>query len=222
MRRFAADDLGEAGAEISLGVDVAKHVRVVRLEAGTEVELFDGRGGRARAELLGDGRARILERLPDAPRTGPVLMLGLTKLPACELALRVATELGARDVHLVVAERSVVRSLAPNKTARLERIVREAARQSERAQVPDLYEPAPLPEVLDRCEGSARMVAWARAGDPVAALAAEGWIAIGPEGGWTDEELARFDAAGFRRVAIARHVVRADTAVAAALALAIA
>ncbi len=212
------ETLAAIGGRQPLG-EAAAHVHVLRLEVDTEVELFDGEGRRCRARLTGDDEAELLEELPRVRRTGPTLILGLAKPPATELSIRLATELGARALHFVFAKHSVPRSVG-NKWLRFERIAREASRQSERTFVPRLMPPAPLRDVLARRSEHARgMYAWARGGALPERAHTDDWIAIGPEGGWSEEERQTFENASFEPISLGANVLRVPTAVAASLAV---
>lgn len=220
MRRLFASALPEAGF-VALDAATREHVRVLRL-SGDEVELFDGEGRVARARLV-DGGAEVSERRTveeTLPRV--VLLQALPKGAKADEIVRMATELGAAAIRFFPAERSVTRLDAARgrkRVERWERIAREAARQSERTHTPHVTLAASFEEAIDAPTDAARYVAWARGGVATTDGAAEErWVSIGPEGGFTDEELARFDAAGWVRLKIARHILRVDTAAAAALA----
>ena len=131
------------------------HLRVARVVPGEEVEVFDGRGRAWEAwlETVDEGGAML--RLGD-PRRGAtgravVLLQGLPKGDKLELVLQKATELGVSAVWPVVTARSVARprpeALAA-RHARWQRIAEEAARQSGRADVPEVAALRPLDEAV--------------------------------------------------------------------------
>lgn len=221
LRRLYTRLIPEEGAVASLSDDARRHLRVLRLREGERVQLFDGRGGEATAVLVAGG-ARVLSRTTAAEGGALVLVQALPKGRKADDIVRMATELGARAIHFAVTDRSVPRldgERAVRRATRWATIAREAARQSERATVPEVLAPAPLAEVLARAPSSAtRLVAWARGGEAHPA-GEETWVAVGPEGGFSDRELRAFDEAGWARLALARHVLRVETAAAAALAI---
>ncbi|MFO0710215.1 MAG: RsmE family RNA methyltransferase [Sandaracinus sp.] len=143
-RRFRVEALGEVGERVPLADAAARHASVLRLRAGDEVVLFDGRGGEALASLedeAGELSGRLLERRQAREPWHVVLIVGMPKASALEELLRGATEAGASEVRLFGAARSVVRLdelRAPKKLERWRRILDEASRQSERAIVPAL------------------------------------------------------------------------------------
>src|SRR5688500_9965487 len=150
MRRFYAPALD--------GLDevARKHARVLRLKAGDPIVLFDGRGREARASIvdLDEGRCAI-EAIETIERLRPVLVLVqcLPKRKKLDDIVRMATEIGVSAIHLAESERSVPRTdeaRAPKQLERLLRVAQEAARQSLRADVPDLVAPAPFEDAIER------------------------------------------------------------------------
>jgi 16S rRNA (uracil1498-N3)-methyltransferase len=145
-----------------------------------------------------------------------------------------ATELGAERIVPVIARRSE-KHLAQSAAARAERwrrIAVEASKQARRSDVLQVADPMPLKSAV-RCEESAvRLVlaeqersttlrhalagALSASGDTVPAMR----IAIGPEGGWTGEEEAMFDAENWKAVSLGPRILRAETAAIAAMAIA--
>lgn len=229
VRRLYVSELPEQGGTLTLHESPSRHVRVLRLREGDEVELFDGRGRTAAARIESMGEAVICRSAPprrtEARRTRVVLMLAVSKGSTLDDCVRMATELGVDEVALVVAERSVPRwdaSRARSRIDRLGRIATEAAAQCERADLPLIHDPRPLREWLDAVPSTARGVVFAaRAGGRVVFSAApeQVWCAVGPEGGFADAELDAFDAAGFAVASLGPWILRVDTAVAAALTL---
>ncbi len=219
LRRFPAPPLGAAGDTVVLDDEASHHMlRVTRVPRGTAVELFDGqRSAPATLHDVQDGRAVcVLDGPPVAAGAQPdrVVAVALLKGPAFELALRMATELGATAIWPVLAARSVAKG---ERRERWERVLTGAARQCGRSAPPVLAPLRPLADVVAaRPPGLPAFVcapgAAARTAPPAA------MVFIGPEGGWTPDELADLTAAGVAPLGLGPHVLRADTAVAAALA----
>src|SRR5690606_13329714 len=114
VRRMPVDALGPVGTTLRLDEAWSHHaLRVLRMARGAELMLFDGGGLQAPARLVSveEGRA-VVEivgaAVSAAPRWPLHVVLGLCKGPATDLAVRMVTEAGATDVHLVPMERSVV------------------------------------------------------------------------------------------------------------------
>lgn len=237
-RRFFVDEFGAKSA--TLRGDAAHHLgRVLRAEAGQVYELSDGNCvWLARTENVGRDEVQfaLVEQLPAQVAALRIeLLLAIVKFDRFEWALEKATELGAQQVTPLAAERSEkgLIAAAGKRAERWKRILAESAQQARCLRIPDLRDAAkprdafrrsndplkillsernrakPLREILEparlegRKEDAARVV-----------------MAIGPEGGWTDEELAAAGASGFVEAAIGTHILRTETAVCAAMAAA--
>jgi 16S rRNA (uracil1498-N3)-methyltransferase len=228
VNRLYAPQLAEGFLAIA-GADHHYLVHVLRAIAGEEVVLFDGRGGEAsaRIERIGEQSLVLAVAAPTrapAPRLELTLLVSLLKGEKMDLVVQKATELGAARIVPLRAERSVVRLLegrAGARVARWEKIAREAARQCGRADAPDIAAPHGPAEAFaaaagfrvlfqERTETSIRQVLPATPPERVAA-------AVGPEGGFTDAEVAAARAAGFVICGLGPRVLRAETAALAAL-----
>lgn len=179
--------------------------RVLRLRAGDELTVADG-AGRWRSCRFG----RVVEPTGDVAveaQLAPAITIAfaLTKGERPEWTVQKLTEVGVDRIVPFVADRSVVRwdsAKAARNAERLRRVAREAAMQSRRTFLPSIEDVTGFADV---------------AGRPGAVLAAPGGAApdlvrpcllVGPEGGWSDEELA----GGLPRVALGPTVLRAETA----------
>lgn len=196
-------------------------VRVVRLRAGEQVELFDRNGNAARGVVASIDRDRAViaagEALPS--RESPLAMhlaMAIIQLEKFELVLQKATELGARSIIPLVTERVEVRpERYSGKSERWERIVFEAVKQCGRARVPSVEAPARFVDVLQR--DGAKILFDADAEPATLERLDDVIILIGPEGGWSDDELRLAHDRGvlFQRLGPRR--LRAETAAIAAL-----
>jgi 16S rRNA (uracil1498-N3)-methyltransferase len=189
---------------------VAHHLgRVLRLADGEAVVATDGRGRWTRCRYRGDGSldAEGPVELEVAP--GPALTVAFTPVKGerPEWVVQKLTELGIDRVVVLSAARSVVR-WDPRRAAaaidRLRRVAAEAAAQARRVWLPEVAGVVG-PDALDPDR-----VAMAEPGGQPLTPSVTG-VAVGPEGGWSPEELA-----GFRTVGLATHVLRAETAAVAA------
>ncbi len=231
-RRLFVRGLPIGGGAVELDEAAVRHARVLRLREGSEVVLFDGRGGEASARLVrvGDRSAQAIA----GPRRsvsveGPELVLvqALAKGEKLDAIVRMATELGVSAIHLAASERSVVRTgeeRAHKRVERLERIAREASRQSGRASVPAVAAPESIAAIGTQApQDDLRIVLAPSATRSIAEACAGGarraWIAVGPEGGFAPEEVLRLEAAGWIAVGLGRGVLRVETAVPVAIAL---
>ena len=227
IRLFVPDDLN-AGREVVPTAGQAHYLaRVMRLAAGDEVLLFNGRDGEWRARLieLGKRDCRLRALAPVRPQnTGPDLdlIVALIKRPRLETIVEKAAELGARRVRLAVTERA---NPGGANLARLNAIAVEAAEQTGRLDVPQILAPRKLAEVLAEWPGDRRLMFCDEGGEAapaLAALAAAGaWsILIGPEGGFSPDERARIRALpAATPVSLGPRILRADTAAIAAMTL---
>lgn len=136
-----------------------------------------------------------------------------------------AVELGVSRIQPLLCARGVVKGSAPDRTERWQRIAREAAEQCERGIVPQVADPVPLERAT--WGGAMALICTERQGQPLLAvlqaLQAHPGIRrlavfVGPEGGWTPEEVSALLARGALAVSLGPRVLRAETAALAALA----
>jgi len=190
------------------------HLHVLRIAVGAPIIACDGRGAwrlcRRTATLEADGPTTISARaLPSIS-----IAFALTKGDKPELVVQKLTELGVDRIVPFFAERSIVRwdeARAQRNLDRLRRVAREAAMQSRRFTLPDLTDVASMASV-----GAQGFVRADRGGTPLSLACPS--IAIGPEGGWSDDErIAMPDSIG-----LSDTVLRAETAAIAAAAVLVA
>ncbi len=206
--------------------------RVLRFRQGDRLAVVDG-CGRLWSAVLESGEQLRLEQPPDAPLesampASPALTLALA-IPRrdAELVWRMAAELGAARLQPLIAARGVVREPLP--LERWATIIREATEQCERLWLPELA--APLS--ASRCWGEAmpgtRLLATTRREDtpPLASRVQAIWsqnphepitLAVGPEGGWSEEEERQALSAGWQLVTLGESILRTSTAAVAGLA----
>ena len=208
--RFYAPDALEIGSEIDLPDDEAQHVaRVLRLKAGDSLAVFNGRGNEFAATIASITKSRVTVRLGAAAIAKAELSVGFTLAQAVlkgekmDDVVRDAVMLGYAAVQPIVTARSEV-SLATltrgDRHERWHRIAVSSAKQCGRAVVPAVAPPVafegpvslahlPSPQFL-LVEPGASTATTAVWGVDAAAPAAV-TIIVGPEGGWTAEELQR-------------------------------
>jgi 16S rRNA (uracil1498-N3)-methyltransferase len=183
--------------------------RVLRLRPGAPMVVGDGLG-RWRPARFGD-RLEPTGPIEAVPRAKPPLAVGfaLVKAGKPELVVQKLTELGIDRIAPFRASRSVVQwdaDRAAKAVRRLRAVARAAAQQCHRPWVPEVTDVTDLAGLL-----AAGDVAIAdRSGDPPSLE--RPFVLVGPEGGWSDEELAEAAAAGVPRVGLGEHVLRAETA----------
>jgi 16S rRNA (uracil1498-N3)-methyltransferase len=208
-------------------------VNVMRLQAGDELLLFNGRDGEWRARLASVGKRASQLEVAERRRgqhLGPDLdlVVALVKRARLETIVEKAAELGARRARLVITERT---NAERTRVDRLAAIAVEAAEQTGRLDVPQVLPPAKLDRLLADWPADRPLMFCDEAGDAPPALAAlaaskagsEGrpWgVLIGPEGGFSPRERALIRAMPQAvAVSLGPRILRADTAAIAALAL---
>jgi 16S rRNA (uracil1498-N3)-methyltransferase len=211
--------------------DAAHHLgRVLRAEPGQLYELSDGKSlWLGRVETVGRDRLEfaLIEELPvPAERLEILLLLSIVKFEAFEWALEKATELGVNRIVPLAAARSekALIGAAVKRAERWRKILLESSQQCRRVAVPVL-EPVMKPAAaFGKYNGGVRIVFSEAAGVPSLRAVLSGVqtenvvMAIGPEGGWTEEEFAAGRAAVFREASLGKLILRTETAVVAGLA----
>ncbi len=227
--RLVVDALPAAGASCRIGGAEAAHANARRLRRGDAVVLIDGSGREARARVTERGAQGLdvaVESVAEAPRDPlPAITLAVSAVRGERLAwiAEKATELGVDRLVIVRSERTQTFRAAESSAERLERVVREAAKQSERARWPAIEGPLPLAAFLSREAAGAghRLVLDSRGEAFPSALAAlPTALLVGPEGGWSEADLGAALSAGWIVASLAAGILRAETAAVAALALA--
>jgi 16S rRNA (uracil1498-N3)-methyltransferase len=228
-RRFFVEQFANATAVIR--GETAHHLRrVLRAQTGQLYELSDGeRVWLGRIERTAGDRVEfaLLEELPaDQPPLDLTLLLAVVKFDAFEWALEKATELGVSTIIPLAAARSEKTLLvaAAKRAERWKRILVEASQQSRRVRVPVLQQLAKPDLAFAARLGGLRVVLSERAAAPTLRNVLSGnndlsaVLAVGPEGGWTETEIAEAQATGFQDASLGRLILRTETAVIVALA----
>jgi 16S rRNA (uracil1498-N3)-methyltransferase len=233
-RRFFVDRFESSSA--NLQGDAAEHLgRVLRAEPGQLYELSDGqRVWLAKIEHVqlskrGDNRIEfaLVEPVPAAePAFRIDLLISLVKFDRFEWCLEKATELGANEIIPLAAARTdkPLVAAAAKRYERWNRILLESAQQSRRLRVPALQEVGKPEVAFARSSAGLRIVLSERRTAPslrhVLGLDKRAQtiaLAIGPEGGWTDEEITAACAVGFAEASLGENILRTETAVLASM-----
>ncbi|MFC5372243.1 16S rRNA (uracil(1498)-N(3))-methyltransferase [Brevundimonas faecalis] len=218
-----------ADAPVAPTLDQSRYLtQVMRLKAGDDLLVFNGRDGEWRAvvaEVLKKGVVLRAEEQVRPQTHGPdlELIVAVVKKARIEAIVEKATELGAARVRLVLTHRTNADRL---RLDRLDAIAEEAAEQTGRLDVPLVDDPIKLDALLSGWDASRRLMFCDETGGAPAikALTAAGqgpWaILIGPEGGFSPEEGERLRALPFATaVSLGPRILRADTAAIAAMGL---
>lgn len=237
-RRFFVEKF--EGDRASLDSGAAYHLgRVLRAETGQIYELSDGNTVRlGRVERIGRDTIEfaLTETLEGrAPRLATMLILSIVRFERFEWALEKATELGVNEIVPLAAERSekALVAAAKKRAERWGRILTESAQQARRLRPPMLHAVAKMSDAFTKVasepekDSGPRILLSERVNARPLRGALKGYVrettrgailAIGPEGGWTDEEFDAAAAAGFVEASLGNSILRTETAVAAALA----
>lgn len=228
FRFFAPAVPSAPGEQCVLDEVESRHaLKVLRLSEGDAIEIFDGRGSVAHAEVAGSEgkrlRARITDHHHQARPEGACLRCALPKGAKVDWILQKGVELGAREIIFIEAERSIAR--LPDQEdmdARLRRwrdIAVSAAKQCGAVWLPVLGAVESLAESLRRDTGK---ILWAADDRPGAVpmrervrgvnAPASPCIYIGPEGGWSSDEATLFEPAGAQFISLGPRILRAETA----------
>jgi 16S rRNA (uracil1498-N3)-methyltransferase len=237
--RFYAPDVQASGDVAALPDDEAQHLtRVLRLKAGDAVRLFNGRGGEFDAVIASVGRKGVKVRAGEArvaareARVSLTLAQAVLKGDRMDDVVRDAVMIGVAAIQPIVATRTEVTRAALERGKRKERWRRVAvssAKQCGRAVVPAILETLSFEMLAQtiaagRLPGPALMLvepgASARRlalGDIDPAPPREATLVIGPEGGWTAEEVTA--ASGLcRLLTLGGRTIRADAMATVAIA----
>ena len=154
------------------------------------------------------------------------LLIAIFKFDRMEWAIEKCTELGALRMVPVIARRTDAHlaSAAAKRVERWRRLARQASEQSRRAVPCEIDAPAKLQQAIE-FPGALRIVLseserQARLGDVLDAAQGSVVLAIGPEGGWAEEELKLFHKTGWISASLGATILRAETAAVAACAIA--
>ncbi|MGD8366848.1 MAG: 16S rRNA (uracil(1498)-N(3))-methyltransferase [Desulfobacterales bacterium] len=234
--RFPVSEPPAVGRQASIAGTDADHIRkVLRLGPGARIFLFDGSGTEYEARITAVEANRVLAEVTAANhpnRESPVRIAvaqGILKEKKMDRVIRQLTELGADAWIPFAAERSVARpdpQKVEARTQRWRKIAVEAAKQSRRLKVPEIFPAADFDQAIGLAEVHALKIAFweeARIG--------AGWPAphhgprsvfllVGPEGGFTADEIAAAESAGFLPASLGPRILRAETAAVVACALA--
>lgn len=213
-------------AQVQLTEDRAHYlIHVLRMKESEAVGVFNGRDGEWLAKLSSTGkRAAVLtvqEKMREQDGVPDIwLLFALLKRARTDSVIEKATELGAAKIVPVITAFTNAEHV---NLERLKSIAVEAAEQSERLSVPEITPPVDLTDVMASWDPKRSLLVCAESGDasPIvsATAAAPAAILIGPEGGFSQDELAYLRGKPFARfISLGPRILRADTAATAMLA----
>jgi 16S rRNA (uracil1498-N3)-methyltransferase len=239
LPRFYAPDAGadRSTGNVTLSEEESRHARLVlRLRPGDGVSVFNGRGGEWRARVTDVAKTRVTVALdrPVAPAkesaVAILLLQAVLKGDHMDAVIRDATMLGVREIWPVLTDHTVVSPRATSGAgaqSRWDRVAIASSKQCRRAVVPAIAKAAPvhaaladpLLEAYDVRVVLAEPAVRRTANAPDVVRPASAVLAVGPEGGWSPQELARFDVHRFDPMTLGALTLRADAAATVALSI---
>lgn len=224
MPRFYDPQPFSADVAVSLSAAPAHHAaRVLRLAVGDEVTLFNGEGGEWQVRLTQVDRKQVqavpfhFEPSNRTPDTDATLWLPLIKGDRMDWAIQKATEMGVLRIRLYTSERTEVRlkkERLDKKLQHWQQVAISACEQCGMNRLPLIDPPAALSSLWSEAPNQLALIA--QPGNSTLSLPASGAAAFtlltGPEGGFSDSELAAANAAGFKAFSLGNRILRAETA----------
>lgn len=224
-RRWIADEVSGTHARIT--GDHARHLsRVLRARAGQEFDIV-AEGVLRRGRIIEVTDASVEFELGSEFHTSAsanlILLLAIFKFDRMEWAIEKCTELGVSRIIPLIARRTDAHlaAAAAKRVERWRRIAHEAAEQSRRVSVPQIFTPIKLKDALSQGTGlhivlselensvQLREVAGLDSADEIT-------FATGPEGGWAEDELRLFRESAWASASLGPTILRAETAAIAA------
>ena len=231
MRRFFVEKIVSTADFLSIAGKEARHiVNVLRMKKGETLIIMDGKGQlfESTIEALDykEVKVKITKSIPPLPSPPIEIRLGqaLIKSNSMDYLIQKTTELGINSIHLFHSERAVIR-LKPahltNKTDRWMEIMKSACKQCGRATLPNLNPPLPFETLLKNTpdKKTLKILVWEnedrtdlkkllRSMSPLPHI----FAIVGPEGGFTPDEIDLAREAGFHIISLVNRVLRAETA----------
>src|SRR5690554_4915243 len=230
--RIFTDSPLAVGSQCQLDDNAANHVgRVLRMQAGQALLLFNGDGHDYHATITEAGKKHVLVAVTEAAGNETesplrvVLAQTLSKGDRMDYAVQKAVEMGVSEIVPLTTERCDVKLKGDREDKRLrhwQQVAISAAEQCGRARVPEIQPVMTVQQWLEHARAcDLRLVLHHRTEQSLNTLEKPSRIAlmIGPEGGLTAEEIALAESRGFLPVALGPRVLRTETAPVAAIAL---
>ncbi len=229
--RFYCPEITEVGEEIKLPLAVHRHaVQVLRLKSGGGLRLFNGYGLEIEAVMTSVNKRESTAKLMTVIQNdieSPLsltLLQGISRGERMDYALQKAVELGVNKIVPVTTERCNVQLSGPRAQKKVDHwqgVIISASEQSGRCNLPILTPIMSFDEVLEKFNSGSRLIL-----EPTAALGfktlplqTETKLLIGPEGGFSDEEVQTAVRQGFQAVKLGPRTLRTETAAVSALAI---
>ncbi len=215
----------ELGKEIALTRDQIRHLKVLRLKEGESIGVFDGKGHEFEvvySQKVSEGKVLLEKAIKgrEEPKVNITLAIAVPKGDRMDVLVEKVSEIGVSRIVPIICSRSVVQPREA-KIERLRRIALEACAQSERSIVPTVSIPVPFAEVLSTIKTYNHAFLCHKTGQPLVKVYCEcatALVIVGPEGDFTEAELAAAKEAGCTFVSLGPTILRTETAGIAAVA----
>ncbi len=226
-RRWIADQSSDDRAAL-VGEHADHLVRVLRARVGQEFDIIAGdrvRLGRVATITPDRVEFDLGQEIRSDAQADITLLLSIFKFDRMEWAIEKCTELGVARIVPVIARRtdSHLASAAVKRVERWRKIALQAAEQSRRAAPPEVEVPQKLKDAIPHSGGLRIVLAETEKETPLRSSidSTDGGVslAVGPEGGWTEDELRFFQQAGWVSASLGSTILRAETAAIAAVAV---
>lgn len=190
---------------------------VLRLKPGDEIILSDDRLTEAIAKIVSIKEKMLAVSIAatrqntNEPKNHAILYLAILKRENFEIAVQKATEVGIKEIVPIITKRTIKLGL---KNERLEKIIQEAAEQSNRGKIPVLEESIPLESAFNHARGNNLNLFFHPVGQPLPPTGDKNRIGIfiGPEGGWDESEIILAKNSSFQIIKLSPLSFRAETA----------
>ena len=239
MNRFFVPPEAIDGAAVSIPEDISAQIRkVLRLKDGTAVQFLDNQGWLYESQIhyldTKHLTAEITQKRPaeGEPACRISLYIGLTQREKFEWVLQKCTEAGVGQIIPVITERSLVRKASDvsSKQERWEKILKEAAEQCGRGRIPELLPVITCNQAIQAgAKAEKALFCWENEKQtslrsilaPIRGTVREISLMIGPEGGFSEEEAAAAQSAGWIPISLGKRIYRMETAALASVILSI-
>jgi 16S rRNA (uracil1498-N3)-methyltransferase len=227
LTRIVVSKINLSLSSIVLGSEYNRYLlRVLRLKPGDEITVLDGRGKEAQGIIQSFDKRSVkirLQKVTSKKETKSFITLiqSIPRLSKMDLIIRSTTELGVDRIIPVFSERSNIRrdSNLESRIQRWQKIAQEATRQSGRIFVPKILDPISFEQALKISQNAKiKIILWEQGdkmispelkfSNKVSPLS----IAIGPEGGFTSQEITLAQKAGFIPISLGQEILRTETA----------
>ncbi len=229
--RFYTEQTLEVRKVIKLPKEIHRHaIQVLRLKAEAALILFNGQGGEYLCQICHiekrQSQVKVI-KFNDINRestTFTTLALSLIKPEKMDYAIQKSVELGVNNIQPIISERSIIRIKAnqiEKKILRWKNIIIAACEQSGRTAIPTIQAPISLETHISQAAKVQRIVMLPKAKHPLSELNLENSIElfIGPEGGFTDQEIILCKKNNIQAIQFGTRILRAETAAIAGLSL---